>query len=194
MTGPGSGLRRMRLDEFLDKDGIPTAVVEQFDDYSVDVALPSGWEPFQSPPGARVCIWRADPSGARFFAYVVLTMTQAEAVLDPAEVFSMLCQWQLHTVPGTQETSRDLSGATEGPGVVGTLGLQIPSDTGLLESESVTRILSTQQHTLIAQLTLTALPGSPVDRNHIGLAVTRDVADAVTTGLPGALTETGGNR
>ena len=105
-------------------------------------------------------------------------MTQVEAVLDPAEVFPMLCEWQLHMVPGTQETSRDLSDATEGPGIVGTLALRIPSDHGLLDSESVTRILTTPQRTLIAQLTLTALLESPVDRNNIGLAVTCDVADA----------------
>ena len=58
------------------------------------------------------------------------------------------------------------------------LALRIPSDHGLLDSESVTRILTTPQRTLIAQLTLTALPESPVDRNNIGLAVTCDVADA----------------
>jgi hypothetical protein len=52
----------------------------------------------------------------------------------------------------------------------------VPRD--LLDSESVTRILTTPQRTLIAQLTLTALLESPVDRNNIGLAVTCDVADA----------------
>jgi hypothetical protein len=171
---PGSA----RLDEFLNVNGIPMAAVEQFDEYAVDVALPPGWEPFQSPPGTRVCIWREDPFGSRFCTNVVLTMTQVEAVLDPAEVFPMLCEWQLHVVPGTQETSRDLSDATEGPGIVGTLALRIPSDHGLLDSESVTRILTTPQRTLIAQLTLTALLESPVDRNNIGLAVTCDVADA----------------
>ena len=153
MTGPESGLDRMRLDEFLDKNGIPVAAVEQFDEYVVDVALPPGWEPFQSPPGTRVCIWRDDPVGARFCANVVLTMTQVKTALDPAEVFPMLCEWQAQLVPGTQEASRDVSDATEGPGVVGVLALHIPSDHGLLDSESVVRILTTQQRTLIAQLT-----------------------------------------
>ena len=185
MTGPGTGLCRMRLDEFLVSNGITMAVVEQFDEYAVDVAVPPGWEPFQSPPGTRVCIWRADPNGARFCANVVLTMTQVEAVLDPAEVFPMLCQWQLLMVPGTQATSRDLSDATEGPGMVGTLALQVPSDQGLLDSESVTRILTTPHRTSIAQLTLTALPESPVDRNHIGLAVTRQPGDVTRTPAAG---------
>ena len=180
MTGPESGSDRMRLDEFLDNSGIPVAVVEQFDEYAVDVALPPGWEPFQSPPGTRVCIWRADPVGARFCANVVLTMSQVEAALDPAEVFPMLCQWQLLMVPGTQETSRELAHANEGPGLIGTLALHIPSDFGLLDSESVTRILTAQRRTLIAQLTLTALPESPVDRNNIGLAVTRDALRGTT--------------
>lgn len=161
------------------------APVEQFDEYAVDVALPPGWEPFQYPPGTRICIWRADPVGPRFNANVVLTMTQIEAVLGPAEVFSMLCGWQVHLVPGTQETARDLSDAMEGPGTVGTLALHIPSGFGLLDSESVTRILTTQQRTLIAQLTLTALPESPVDRDNIGLAVTRDQGEAqLSSGQP----------
>ena len=116
------------------------AVVEQFNEYAVDVVLPPGWEPFQSPPGARV--W--DPNRARFCANVVLTMTQIDAVLDPAEVFPMWCEWQKRLVPGTHETSRGFSEASEGPGVVGTLALRIPSDAGLLDSESVTRIVNTQ--------------------------------------------------
>lgn len=162
-----------RLDQFVHQNGIPMAVVDQFDDYTVDVALPPGWEPFQSPAGARVCIWRQDPFRTRFCANVVLTMTQVEAILEPAEVFLMLCEWQVHLVPGTQEVSRDWSDAAEGPGVAGALALRIPSAIGLLDSESVTRIATTQQQTLIAQLTLTALPESPVDRADIGLAVTR---------------------
>ena len=47
-------MRLMSLDEFLDTNGIAMAVVEQFDDYAVDVAVPPGWEPFQSPPATRV--------------------------------------------------------------------------------------------------------------------------------------------
>lgn len=187
MTGHGSGFRHLRLDEFLGNHDILMSVVEQFPEYAVDVALPPDWEPFHSPPDARVCIWRGDPDRERFCANVVLTMNQIEAVLDPAEVFPMLCEWQLHMVPGTQETSRDLSDATEGPGIVGTLALRIPSDHGLLDSESVTRILTTPQRTLIAQLTLTALLESPVDRNNIGLAVTHDAPDARATN-PGSVT------
>jgi len=69
--------------------------------------------------------------------------------------------------------------------MVGTLALQVPSDQGLLDSESVTRILTAPHRTLIAQLTLTALPESPVDRNHIGLAVTRQPGDVTRTPAAG---------
>lgn len=54
-----------------------------------------------------------------------------------------------------------------------------------LDSESVTRILTTPHRTLIAQLTLTALPESPVDRNNIGLAVTRQPGDVTRTAIAG---------
>jgi len=191
MTDHGSGSRPLRLDEFLGEHDIHMSAVEQFPEYAVDVALPSNWEPFQSPPEARVCIWRGDPDRDRFCANVVITMSQIEAVLDPAEVFSMLCEWQAHLVPGTKETSRDLFDATEGPGIVGTHTMYIPSATGLLDSESITRIATTQQHTVIAQVTLTALPESPVDRANIGLAVTHDAPDARpknSGGLTGAAT------
>lgn len=186
MTGHGSGFRHLRLDEFLGNHDILMSVVEQFPEHAVDVALPPDWEPFQSPPDARVCIWRGDPDRERFCANVVLTMNQIEAVLNPAEVFSALCEWQAQLVPGTQETSRELANANEGPGVVGTLALQFPSGYGLLDSESVTRILNTNQRTLVAQLTLTALPESPVDRANIGLAVTHDAPDARATN-PGSV-------
>lgn len=182
VTAQRSGSHRIRLDEFLNVNGIPMAAVEQFEKFAVDVALPPGWEPFQSPPGTRVCIWPADPVRTRFCANVVLTMIQVEEALDPEELFAMLCEWQADLVPGTHENARDLSAATEGPGVVGTLALHIPAASGPLVSDSVTRILTTGQCTLIAQLTLTALPESPVDRANIGLAVTRDTPPDAATG------------
>jgi len=168
----GSQTRPVRLDELVHENEIVMVAVDQFDGYAVDVALPAEWEPVKSDAGQRVCIWRADPLRRQFCTNVVLTMTQIEASFDPAEVFPMLCEWQMYQLPGTQEISRECAPATEGPGVVGSLGLQIPSANGLLDSVTVMRILATAERTLIAQLSLTALPESPVDRDHIGLAVT----------------------
>lgn len=148
------------------------AAVDHFVGYAVDVALPPDWELFHSPRGSRVCIWRADPLRRQFCANVVLTMAEVESALDPAAVFAKLCERESRLVPGTQETSRELVRAMEGPGVAGILALQIPTESGLLDGVSVTRILNAEKRTLIAQLTLTALPDSPVDRANIGPAVT----------------------
>ena len=115
---------------------------------------------------------RADPLRRQFCANVVLTMAEVESALDPAAVFAKLCERESRLVPGTQETSRELVRAMEGPGVAGILALQIPTESGLLDGVSVTRILNAEKRTLIAQLTLTALPDSPVDRANIGPAVT----------------------
>jgi len=186
LSGCGSGRRPVSFDEFISENGIPITVADQFDGYAVDVALPPGWEPFESAPGTRVCIWRGDPFRKQFCANVVLTMTQIEAVLDPAAVFAMICEWQAQLMPGTQEKARNLSPATEGPGDVGTLALHMTADIGPLESMSVTRILNTEKATLIAQLTLTALPDSPVDRANIGLAFTHvDPTAATETAMTG---------
>ena len=49
--------------------------------------------------------------------------------------------------------------------------MQITHELGTIDSASQTRIITAGQETLIAQLTVTALHDSPVDRAHIWLTV-----------------------
>jgi len=106
---------------------------------------------------------RDDPSVEEFRANAVLTMHRVEAALEPAEVFTMLCEQQLQSVPGTHEQHRDLAAAAEGPGAAGSLSMRINSDLGPIDSVSRSRIITTGQEVLIAQLTATALHDSPAD-------------------------------
>jgi hypothetical protein len=62
----------------------------------------------------------------------------------------------------------------------------INADLGVLVSESLTRVITERQATLITQLTLTALADSPVDRAHLRLTVTpAESVDPVATAQPG---------
>lgn len=168
----------MRLDKFAEKHRISMAVVDQFGGYSVEVALPPDWEAFASPPGTRALVWRADPFMKQFCANVVLTMTQIDAMLDPYEAFAMLCEWQKELLPGVQETSRDLAEVHGGQGLAGMFAMRVATAGGLLDSFSLARVITAETRTLIAQLTLTKLPDSPVDCAHIGLAVRQVEMDA----------------
>jgi hypothetical protein len=86
------------------------------------------------------------------------------APFDADEVFSMLADQQVHSVQGGQELHRELAAATSGEGIVGSLAMRIASELGAIDSVSKTRIIATEQETLIAQLTMTALHDSLVDR------------------------------
>ena len=158
--------------DFLKAKDIAVAAVDRFDGYAVTVGLPPDWKAAASPPGSRVWVWPADPFQARFCANLVLTQTRVEATLDHAEVFAMLCEWTVNLYPGTYEYTREVAAAGEGPGILGRHGMLINTDVGVLASESLTRILTESQATLITQSTLTSLADSPVDRAHIRLAVT----------------------
>jgi hypothetical protein len=107
----------------------------------------------------------------------VLTMHRVEAVLDCGEVFAMLAEQQLQSVPGCRERSRDLTVAEEGAGVAGTLAMEFAHNLGPLDSICRSRIVATGQETLIVQLTMSVLRGSPVVREPLRLAV--------RTALPG---------
>ncbi|WP_406817375.1 hypothetical protein [Mycobacterium sp. M23085] len=171
----------MRFDEFIDEQAVAVLPVDRFAGLVVEVAVPRGWEPFDSATGARVWVWPADPSIDVFGANAVLTMHRVEAALNPGEVFAMLAEQQLHSVPGCTELRRELTAATEGAGVTGLLAMRIAHELGTIDSASQSRIITAEQETLIAQLTVTALHDSPVDRAHIWLSVHQGAAVAGAT-------------
>jgi hypothetical protein len=161
----------MRFDEFVERAGVAVSPVDQFPRFVVKVGVPPGWEPFDSAPGMRVWVCRSDPRIDEFCANAVLTMHRVEAVLDAREVFTMLIEQQLQSAPGCHELHRELAAATEGAGVTGLLAMEITHELGTIDSASRSRIVTTEQETLIAQLTVTALHDSPVDRAQIWLTV-----------------------
>ncbi|MBB5161892.1 hypothetical protein [Mycobacterium sp. AZCC_0083] len=161
----------MRFDEFVVGHGVAVSAVDEFAGFLVEVGIPADWDSFDSTTGMRVWIWRGDPGIREFCANAVLTMHSVEAVLDADEVFAMLVDQQVQSVPGSHELHRELAAATEGAGGVGTLAMQITHDLGTIDSVSRSRIITTEQETLIAQLTVTALHGSPVDRADVWLTV-----------------------
>lgn len=161
----------MRFDEFLDVRGIVASPVDRFSGFVVEVGVPGGWEPFDSGVGARVWVWRDDPCVDVFCANAVLTMHRVAAPLIPAEVFAMLVEQQLATVASTSELHRNIAPANEGAGVLGTLEMRITHELGTINSSSQSRIIMTEQETLIAQLTVTALDHSPVHRALLWLTI-----------------------
>jgi hypothetical protein len=103
------------------------------------------------------------------------------AVLDAGEVFTMLVEQQLQSMPSCHELHRELATATDGPGVVGELAMHIAHDPGTIDSRSRSRIITTERETLIAQLTVTALLESPVDRAKVWLTVRTGAAPGSAT-------------
>lgn len=177
----------MRFDEFVHQRGVPFGPVDRLDGYLVEVVVPPDWEAVQSPTATPVLIWRDDPSKERFCANAVLTMARADAALDPHDVFAMLCEWQVHMMPGIHEIQRESAAPHAGPGLLGILDLLINTDVGVLQSVVMSRIIATDHHTLIAQLTFTAQPDSLVQRSRIGFGVV-PASEAPPTSplLPGA--------
>jgi hypothetical protein len=161
----------MRFDKFVEKRGLAVSPVNRFAGFIVEVGVPPGWEPFDSAPGLRVWAWRDDPCIEKFCANAVLTMHRVEAPLNPADVFTMLAEQQLQSVPGCRELRRALGPAGESAGVHGYLALRITYELGAIDSASQTRIITAEQETLIAQLTVTAQHDSPANQAHIRLTV-----------------------
>lgn len=161
----------MRFDDFVEKHGLAVSPVDLFAGLVVEVGVLPGWEPFDSTVGVRVWVCRSDPCIEEFCANAVLTMHRVEAPLDPAEVFAMLAEQQLQSAPACRELHRELGPASESVGVQGYLAMQITHELGTIDSTSRTRIITAGQETLIAQLTVSALHDSPVDRAHIWLTV-----------------------
>ena len=161
----------MRFDEFVARHGVVMVPVDRFAGLVAEVGVPAGWELVISDVGVRVWVCGDERPVGEFVANAVLTMHRVEAVLDPGEVFAMLVDQQVHSVPGCQEKHRQLAQASQGPGVVGVLALQITGELGSIDSMTRTRIITADQQTLIAQLTLTALQDSAVDPAGIWLSV-----------------------
>lgn len=161
----------MRFDEFMQESGVVVRPVDVFPGLVVEVGAGSGWESLNSAKGIRVWICRSDPCIEEFCANAVLTMHRVEAVLDPGEVFGMLVDQQVLGVPGCRDVHRGLVSASEGPGAVGSLAMEITHERGTVDGLSTSRIVTTEQETHIAQLTVMTLRDSPVDRDGVWLTV-----------------------
>lgn len=162
----------MRFDEFVERAGITVSPLDLFPGYVVEVGLPPSWELVNSAIGVRVWIHRTDPHIDKFCANAVLMMHRVDAALDPSDVFATLIEQQVQSVPGCHELHRELAVATEGAGVTGALAMQITHELGTIDSVARSRIIITaEQETVIAQLTVTALHDLRVDRANIWLTV-----------------------
>ncbi|MEZ0051337.1 hypothetical protein ABIA30_002335 [Mycobacterium sp. MAA66] len=161
----------MRFDEFAQRHNLAISPIDRFDRFVVEVGVPQGWYPFDSATGMRIWACRSDPRIDVFCANAVLITHRVEAKLDAHEVFAMLSEQQLESVQCAYEQRRTLSAATEGPGVVGVLAMQINDKLGVLDSLTRTRIITNPKETMIAQLTVTALQDSPANRANIWLTV-----------------------
>lgn len=161
----------MRFDEYALTRNIRISPVDRLDGLVIEVGLPPDWEPFESSPGMQVWFWHNDPRIAEFGANAVLTTHIAEEPLDEVEVFAMLCEQQVEMVPGAVELERLSTLASEGPGIAGSLAMNIESQFGTIGSVSLSRIITAERQTLIAQLTITALRDTSVDWENIWLYV-----------------------
>jgi hypothetical protein len=168
----------VRFDEFAAERNISVSAVDRFAGYSVRVGLPADWWLFDSAPGVRIWVWRGDPRIGVFCSNAVFTMHRVEEPFDAGEMFGMLVDQQLQLVPPGQEQRRELASASEGVGFVGSVAIEFPLNCGTVVSESRSRIITTERLTLVAQLTLTALQDSPVDRAKAWMTVREEaVAD-----------------
>jgi hypothetical protein len=77
----------------------------------------------------------------------------------------------MQALPDSHELRRDLVAAAEGPGFAGVLDMSIAAEAGTVDSLSLSRIIADDRRTWIAQLTLTCLVESPVDRAGIWLRI-----------------------
>lgn len=166
----------MRFDDFVSEHAVTVAAVDQFSGYVVRVGLPASWVPFDAAVGLRVWVCRSGPRIDEFCSNAVLTMHSVDAALDAREVFGMLIEQQLHFAPNGRERLRELAPASEGAGMVGMVAMHIPFERGTVASESRSRIIVTEEQTLVAQLTVTALQDSPLDRASVWMTVREGAA------------------
>jgi hypothetical protein len=95
----------------------------------------------------RIWAWREDPFLKQFCANAVLTMHRVPTQLEPAEVFAMLSDEQVHLVPGCHERQRTSDPADDGAGLWGLLSSQFDSEFGTIDSISRTRIITGAEET-----------------------------------------------
>lgn len=167
----------MRFDEYAEKHGVSVLPVDRFAGLAVRVGVPSGWEAVDVATGVRVWVRRRDPHVAEFCPNAVLTMHRVQPSLDAVELFAMLVDQQLHSVPGCRESYRNVVGVANGVGVEGSLATQFDYEAGPIDSLCRSRIITTEENTLIAQLTVTALRDSPEAREKIWLYVGVDAVE-----------------
>ena len=162
----------MRFAEYVGRHGLTVSPVDRFAGFVVEVGLPSGWESVRAVPGLRVWCQPDEGSSGAFRPNAVLTMHSVAAALDECEVFAMLVDEQLQSVPGCRAERRELAPAEEGIGMQGLIALHISGhEFGELESVSRSRIIKYGQETMIAQLTVTALRDASVNRAGFSLTV-----------------------
>jgi hypothetical protein len=174
----------VELDEFLAQHHITVHPVADFPGLAVGVLFPAGWETSDDSGWMRVWTWADDPHRDLFCASAVLTTHRLDAHVQAGEMFAILCEHQRHSVPNAREAHREFAAATEGPGEAGLLALEIDQVEGTLDSLTHTRIITTDDELLIAQLTVTALHDSRPDWSHIRLVVKLDQETAPTDSLP----------
>lgn len=161
----------MRFDEFTAEHDIPVVPVDQFDGFDVAVGVPPDWVALDTVVGMGIWVSGVDAGSGKFCANAVLTMNRIDAPLDAVEVFTMLCEQQLQSVPGSHGLHREVAAAPDGHGVLGLLSMCIDHELVVLDSMSLSRIIPVDQQTLIAQLTVTELHDEPMDWDHIRLSV-----------------------
>ena len=161
----------MRFQEFVADHHIQVLPADRFVGFTVDVELPPQWEQVDAPSGLRVWVWTDDPRKEVFCANAVLNLYRVQASVDSGALFSTICEQELQSVPNCRELYRNVSAATEGPGVAGTLVLQIDHGVGTIDSATRSRIISTEQETLIAELTISALHDSIPEEPQFVLSV-----------------------
>lgn len=174
----------MRFDEFVAREHIEVRPADRFVGFSVGVELPPEWEQVDAKNGLRVWVWASDPRRKDFCGNAVLNLYRVQAVVEPSVLFAMLCEQQRQSVPNSRELLSDLAAATEGPGAAGTLVLQIDHVVGMIECATRSRIITVEHQTLVAELTVTALHDSPLDRSQIGLSVVVDHASLCSDSSP----------
>jgi hypothetical protein len=170
------------FEDFLARNQVDSRTVDSFAGFAVDVALPMDWVPVDASEiaqGARAWVWRNDPRRTVFGANAVLVLQHFDKALDPQTVFAGICGRQRHAVPaGSHEQHRDLGPSGDGPGYAGTLVLNIAHPVGTIDSVTYSRIVADDAQTLVAQLTVTALDDSPLERGQVRLSMAADHAPA----------------
>ncbi|MCV7179926.1 LpqN/LpqT family lipoprotein [Mycolicibacterium sphagni] len=171
-----------RFDEFVKRHNVSAIPADRFPGFTVKVGLPAGWVLLESAPGIRIWVDVNDPDIERFCTNAVLTMHRVKASLDASEVFAMLVNQQVQSIPVYRETQREINLTMDGAGVAGMLVLEVADDLGPVRTLCRSEIATTTDETLVAQLTVTAMRDSP--SNLKGIWLSMGVASRRVGGTP----------